>query len=723
MGMRRVLCFIVAALAVSTAHAQMVVQSGKPLPGHAAKFYTNQVVGDAGTALPGAAGNGLSELGVTNSTSCGIGVSDAAGTSTTGGHTLCLGTSSTGAVLSYNPFGAGANLPLTFNVNGTTYNFPFTTNGAVGPATSGQNNLAAFGNTNGTLLLDTNIPFNSVGRTVSTNAALGQLASTAASAVMRLDYSSGLGATPEVFLSSNTSCSNPDGGSQVASSDGKCWIGQPFNGVFDALNFGAGTGVDDSTAIGNAFAACGRAGGGQIKFRPIGKSYVIKTGQTIAANGCIAHGDTHAFWKASNPIFDNNEADYTSNGVWFRCDDGSGTNIPAASCLTFSGDGSGLEGINFWHTQPTPPASSQCPSPCTFTHNWTPKSYPFDITVASTANHVRLRDLSFVNSSNCIDLEGPTNGIAGSGTSIEHVNFGCPITGIKFRQQDVPLVLNDLHHQMWWYQGSSDTLGWMEGNSHVDWDVCYLANPMITNVEFAFTGVPMKFSDCSVTSGFGLTTFAMSNAQAVNVSFNEVCQAMLVASSTTHVTGNFTNVILYTDTTTSPIGGQCVNQTGPLNQANSALDLASDNVLMWFNGLAVGFVQSLASIGGNNSGSVHGQLHINQLVVSNYSAYQNGTPLIATDTTGSFADVTTLDDVFTSASSPGNKCAGSCAQKVPYNDIAAHLPVCNATTNGAEINITDLQATPVYYATVNTGSGGGGFKSLAICDTQNWRLH
>lgn len=492
------------------------------------------------------------------------------------------------------------------------------------------------------------------------------------------------------------------------------------DGIFNVLLYGAGTGVDDSSAIATAEAACIAAGGGRVDFPPIGKAYIIKTVNAITlGNGCIWHGYSHSNWKSTNVPFDNVEADYTSFGSWIRCD---GT---STTCLNITGTGAGIEGINFWQTQPTPTVTSACSSPCTFTNGWTPNAYKFVITISPGSNFWSLRDLNFINATNCIDVEGPTSGVAGIWGSIKDSSLGCANTGIKFKNIDNTLLLSNLHHEMWWYQGSSDWFGYLEGSgNHVDWDVCYLANPQISNVEFSFTGVAIKFTDCSVVNGFGTVTFAANNMQMSNISFNEVCTAMEVANSTTHVTGTISGMILAADTTTSGVSGQCQNQSGATNALNFPIRLNSDNANMFFNGAQVSFTQGLALVGGGNVGTVHGQVHFSQFVVSNYSAFQNNTPLLLTDSTGSIADANGLDDVFNAGVfTPGVKCSGTCVQKMPYNDIAANLTTCSASSVGAEMYVTDLASAPSYLATLTTGSGGATSRALAICNGTNWTAH
>lgn len=144
---------------VAAGRAPMYVNSGTSQP----------VVQDSGPAAGGATGIGLKELGLTvrgtgtppyaNAGSGPNGTNfcdyDAPTTNSSGGHYLCLSPNALGGgLLSYGPFGSASPLPFTFNLNGTTYQFPFSTGGVVGPTTSAIGNAACWNNTTGTLLAD-----------------------------------------------------------------------------------------------------------------------------------------------------------------------------------------------------------------------------------------------------------------------------------------------------------------------------------------------------------------------------------------------------------------------------------------------------------------------------------------------------------------------------------------------------------------------------------------
>jgi hypothetical protein len=242
------------------------------------------------------------------------------------------------------------------------------------------------------------------------------------------------------------------------------------------------------------------------------------------------------------------------------------------------------------------------------------------------------------------------SGVAGIYSSMEHMSLGCFNVGTRFHLIDNTLHLSDLRYEVWWYQGSSDLLGYIQGSGNtVGWDVEYLANPQAEGVEFTFIGSAMKFTDASVKSGFGHITLAGANLQMSNISFNGVCQAMAVADNTTHVSGTLSNVILYDDTSTSPVSGQCANQPGDTNRKNFALDLGSDNVNLFIAGLSGGELQGLAYVGGGSK-RLHAHLRIIQPTVQAYSVFQGNTPAILMDRTGSLVELTGANSIHPSTS-------------------------------------------------------------------------
>ena len=149
-----------------------VLQGGPWTAGHvpiyAGGSTAQNVVMDGGGAAGGTTGTTLGEIGITSRSSTNTYPSatsgggqlgahfcmyDAPTTNATGYHFLCLDPNAQGGPLIASGAGGGAsNLPFTFNVNGTSYAFPFSTSGVIGPGTTVVGDTACWNNTVGTLL-------------------------------------------------------------------------------------------------------------------------------------------------------------------------------------------------------------------------------------------------------------------------------------------------------------------------------------------------------------------------------------------------------------------------------------------------------------------------------------------------------------------------------------------------------------------------------------------
>src|ERR1700676_3426891 len=128
-----------------------IKQSDNVTPGHAVMWTTNGIAQDAGTAVQGF----LTSVGVTASGDA-ICQNSAPPTSA-GWQRICLGvTTAGGADISVQNFGTASALPLTFNLNGSAYQFPFTLpgTGVIGPNTTVIGDFALWNNVSGTLLKD-----------------------------------------------------------------------------------------------------------------------------------------------------------------------------------------------------------------------------------------------------------------------------------------------------------------------------------------------------------------------------------------------------------------------------------------------------------------------------------------------------------------------------------------------------------------------------------------
>lgn len=172
--MKRAITFLLTLLWASSAFAQATLQQGgATTQGHAPAYWSTgsqqPIVIDSGPAGGNTTGQGLSEL---NITARGTGaapyagqgtgnggtvfqIQDAVSTNATGYHFLGLSANAGGGgLLNYGHVGSASTLPLTFRVNGTDYQFPFTTGSVIGPGLSVVGHMACWNNTAGTLLSD-----------------------------------------------------------------------------------------------------------------------------------------------------------------------------------------------------------------------------------------------------------------------------------------------------------------------------------------------------------------------------------------------------------------------------------------------------------------------------------------------------------------------------------------------------------------------------------------
>ncbi len=134
----------------STSGGQVIVQDSGAAAGGGVGLGISELLRTArGTGTPPYAGQGTGPLGTND---CNY---DAPTNNATGYHYLCFSPNAQGGgLIAYGAGGAASALPLSFNVNGVAYQFPFSIGGVVGPAVSVVNDAACWNNTVGTLLKD-----------------------------------------------------------------------------------------------------------------------------------------------------------------------------------------------------------------------------------------------------------------------------------------------------------------------------------------------------------------------------------------------------------------------------------------------------------------------------------------------------------------------------------------------------------------------------------------
>jgi hypothetical protein len=376
--------------------------------------------------------------------------------------------------------------------------------------------------------------------------------------------------------------------------------GSPGPGASDVRAYGAKCdGVtDDSGAFSAAFAALSSRGG-MLQVPATGNGCVLNTGQTIP-KGTTLQGLGPSTYPLNNSIA---LTDYTASGSWIICKD------RVNPCMSMLNSGEAIRNLNFIYVQPVPPSSG----------SWTPRAYPYTI-LMEPANYDLIDGVSIVAATHCIDIEGPPDGSgrAGFNTTLRDIRFnGCFDVGTKFNQIDNTLTLDDLKYDDYWNEGNDAVINYMESNK-IDWLISYLANPQATNIEFYLSKIAISISTGTVKSGFGTVSFGVNDMQGANISFNEVCQAIVSGPSVVNV-GTLSNVIVYGDT-----------HTNCFRRSEYMFDFSGNAGNWTMNNVLVGYVATLAAVG---NASI---LRINGLDVQQYG---NGAPGAAAFAVSSAAQV------------------------------------------------------------------------------------
>jgi hypothetical protein len=333
-----------------------------------------------------------------------------------------------------------------------------------------------------------------------------------------------------------------------------------------------------------------------------GHACVLKTGVTFPS-GTAFEGVAFHNW----PGLSGSAEQWAANGSWIKCAD---TTNP---CITINGVGTIVRNINFIYDQNAVPDLTANPSA-----TWNPIIYPYTIAINGSADFTALENISITAATHCIDFEGPTSGVSGIATWMHNIYFnGCFNVGTRFHRIDNTIHASNLRYDNWWNANNAAVVKYIEANK-VDWDIAYLANMQADGIEFFQSYRAMQFTNDSVTSGFGTVTFAANDLQLTNISFNEVCGAMVHATANDRSAGTLSNVILYQDTSTD-----CVTSTP------NAINLNGAYGNWMISNLMGGYVQTLAAIDSTSS------LVFNGVDVQKYSAFGTGAPAFALSNGGS----------------------------------------------------------------------------------------
>lgn len=349
--------------------------------------------------------------------------------------------------------------------------------------------------------------------------------------------------------------------------------------TFSVKAYGAkGDGItDDSSAFAAASSACASAGGGQVQVPPTGHPYLVNTGFSLS-NGCSLVGAGTRVYAGSTATI----AQWAQAGSWIQCGD------TVNACVTLGGNGSGMDGINFIHSQPVPGGT------------WTPTIYPYTVDIKGT--FVTVNNVMSVGASHDIWVDYTAGSGGGTYTRLTNIYTGAFVNDVKFSNVNDTMYLANLRHRNNYYSSNSLVVAYMYSN-RICWDVNYLDNPQINGVEFFQCSIGMRFTDATV----GSNTHSLYNGQLDSISFNLVKQAAVVAANTTTVKFTASNVLAQQDTGDGYF--------------NTLFDFSSNNADVRIGQLSVpGTGGTIFNIGGGTGGA----LQITNTNVLSYGALSSG---------------------------------------------------------------------------------------------------
>lgn len=238
---------------------------------------------------------------------------------------------------------------------------------------------------------------------VANNTALAALTSTTFAVVVRDGFLSAADAPPLTFHAGTTACSlnagAGDGGSQVPSVDGKCWIAQ-FVGLPDIREWGAkaDNATDNGPSGTNAFALAGSAHVGPIWIPADVGCFLVASPTTFS--GVVQPLFVGGGSLEYNNVSGGNDicATTTPQGSWIR------SSLTSGSPFTYANANQtgvvGFEKVAFTEHQPVP------------TSGWAPTAFSPIVYVQATGGEFWLHDVYWFGVTNAIDAvnSGGVNG-------------------------------------------------------------------------------------------------------------------------------------------------------------------------------------------------------------------------------------------------------------------------------------------------------------------------
>lgn len=463
-----------------------------------------------------------------------------------------------------------------------------------------------YANGAGAVTAGTTIPVASVTNAtpqVATKAALQSVASTTYPYVMRMGYAVAGDAPPLTYVSSSSACSlnagAGDGGSQVPSSDGKCWLAV-FGQCLDVSEWGANGSPGDGQRIQYALNTASSSGGSGCVFaRAIGAPYIIDTGLSIP-NGVAIYGAGGTQYNGLTATV----AQWSSKGTWLECTD------PTNPCVSMLSHGSTIDGINFIWNQVIPTTGS-----------YTPTAFPDGIYITGT--FFRLRNIVMVGGTRCVNINYNSTSGGGTYSEINDLKLGCLSAGIKETDINDNVYIGDLDVRPLWYMTNSSLVNYVEANL-VGLDINYWDNPSIKTYQCFQCYAAFKFTNSTALGN----THSLYNGQLVDIQCNLVRICMLANG---------------TPTISFQAGNLQAQQDTASGLTDTLFQLGTDNLEAAISNLAVITAGAqVMTVGNGNSGRVKiGNLTLGTSVngsnVYGYSAVASGQTAIVVNAGASLA--------------------------------------------------------------------------------------